>query len=226
MTLVIGFQLFDGLVICADSKESDGFTLRQVAKISHYEVWGDDEWSFGVGSAGHGLVCDDFADKVNRSLGRTPFNRDELRKIIAKEYKASHQQANETGDDISIVFGLSGNKGEDQSIFLGQGGHVAPAQIPADIGVGDGLSQFLLRNLFDHSMSCEEFARLCVSVIQLAQGYVDGVGEPIHAYYCKRGETSWRRYSQSDVVGMQRLSNHDIGQMLQDYWRSRNVDLG
>jgi hypothetical protein len=50
MTIALGFNCPDGIVLCADSMDTDGYTKTKVDKIWCYET--QDEWGIAVASAG------------------------------------------------------------------------------------------------------------------------------------------------------------------------------
>jgi hypothetical protein len=46
MTIALGFNCPDGIVLCADSMDTDGYTKTKVDKIWCYET--QDEWGIAV----------------------------------------------------------------------------------------------------------------------------------------------------------------------------------
>jgi hypothetical protein len=72
MTIALGFNCPDGLVLCTDSLESDGSTKSLVDKIWCYETQG--EWGIAVASAGEADFAESFTDNLRTLFTGESFN--------------------------------------------------------------------------------------------------------------------------------------------------------
>jgi 20S proteasome alpha/beta subunit len=59
MTIAVGFSHLNGMVLCADSLESDGVTKKRVNKIHTCDIGG--EWGYALACAGEGDLADSFS---------------------------------------------------------------------------------------------------------------------------------------------------------------------
>src|SRR5579862_2921075 len=62
MTIAIGFAHINGIVLCADSLESDGVTKKRVDKIHTCDIGG--EWGYALACAGEGDLSDTFVREL------------------------------------------------------------------------------------------------------------------------------------------------------------------
>jgi 20S proteasome alpha/beta subunit len=73
MTMAIGFKCDDGVVVCSDSLESDGFIKGFVAKckpMGVIQTGSEPTWGVAFAGAGGGGVLDKFVKETNEQLLR------------------------------------------------------------------------------------------------------------------------------------------------------------
>jgi hypothetical protein len=62
MTFIAGLRCQDGLVLCSDSLESDGYNKKNVQKLFFHEMEG--QWGAAFGCSGTGAACTNFSDRL------------------------------------------------------------------------------------------------------------------------------------------------------------------
>src|SRR3981081_2875848 len=81
VTFILGLHCRDGLVLCSDSLEADGYTKKTVQKLFKYEVEG--KWGIGFGCAGTAAACTNFSDRLMELLDdKEPYDRRGTEKLI------------------------------------------------------------------------------------------------------------------------------------------------
>ncbi|MGA2162851.1 MAG: hypothetical protein ABSH36_00100, partial [Solirubrobacteraceae bacterium] len=76
VTFVVGMKCHDGLVLCADTLESDGVTKTYHTKLSQF-LWNDgvEDWGLCWGASGSSYTCDKFKDKMKQAFKKQKYNR-------------------------------------------------------------------------------------------------------------------------------------------------------
>jgi 20S proteasome alpha/beta subunit len=221
MTLAIGFHCHDGLVLCADSLESDGYTVRQISKVRTYTV--PDAWAMGIACAGDGGPSDNFVDKL-KVLDHAPYDRRKLQATVEAVIKITQESYKDSA--FRVMIGLCEFKGSESMLFRNDGDCLAPVVGYAAIGLGSAFAEFFLRNIHEQSMGIDEAARLGALVVRLAESYVDGVRRPTSICSYRHGDTGWHLWDYSEVQRAERrCPDGEITALMRDYWRSRNSDV-
>ncbi len=108
VTFILGMKCADGLVLCADTLETDGVTKSYRVKLASL-LWddGNSEWGICWGASGHAFVCDKFKDKMRQTFKDQPYNRAAIedRIEVCLEFV---RQSYTAQDGIAVVIGLFG----------------------------------------------------------------------------------------------------------------------
>jgi 20S proteasome alpha/beta subunit len=170
VTFIVGMKCADGLVLCADSLESDGVTKSYRTKLASF-LWNDGLSSWGLcwGASGHAFVCDKFKDKMKQSFATQTYNRpaiEEKIEVCLQFIKQSYADR----DGITVVIGLFGNPGPDKNnpldLYLYRGSSdsacISPVREHCCAGMDVTLATFFLSNTYHPLMPVEHGKRLGV----------------------------------------------------------------
>src|SRR5437667_10396709 len=74
VTIALGFNCPDGIVLCTDSMDSDGVSKNKVNKIWCYET--QDQWGLSVASAGEADLMESFTNNLGELVTGEHFDKD------------------------------------------------------------------------------------------------------------------------------------------------------
>ncbi len=224
MTITLGFQCFDGIVLCADSLESDGVTKRFVEKLWTYEV--QDEWGIAIASAGEADLADSFNDDLKEVLGNSDF--DEV--ILLSKLKLAIKSVRESYPDAEFGFlaAVYGMPSLYKKLFrvTDESKHLGPIRRYQALGIGGGLATFLASQLYRNSMCVEECIRLGAFILAQVKEHTEGCGGPTSILsYGGIGQpaTSFKVWDRADIDAIEKeLSSEKLGDALWKFWESNN----
>lgn len=233
VTFILGLNCSDGIVLCADSLESDGMTRSYKNKLESVHI--SDEWGICWGGSGSSAVVDKFSDKLKFALGNGSFNRHEIENKMDTCLELIHQDY--PRDPISIVAGLFGRPqvtGPTKDIYLGhqerylyrgysQSACVSPVKDYSVAGMDVTLASFILGNTYHVLMSVMEAKRLGIFVTALMKKYAEGVGGPILVIFHTQHDSHWFRMDPEKVAEVEGdYSVEDADAQMSAYWAARN----
>ena len=124
MTIALGFNCPDGIVLCTDSLDSDGYSKAKVDKIWCYET--QDEWGIAVASAGESDFIDGLTANLAELFTGEQFDKDWIMVTLRKAINA----ARTTYPDLqwAALFSLFGPSAMDRRLLRvsAQSKHIAP----------------------------------------------------------------------------------------------------
>jgi|ERR1700733_1873592 len=178
MSACLGFKRFDGIVLCADSAELDGFVKRKARKVRAFSLEG--EWEVAVALAGGKGLGDGFWGALKEELGGDPFSEESVitTKIerVLKIYVDKYGATDETFRVLVAVHGCVLNP----SLFCQTEAMLSPIESAVAIGLGADLCEFLLSTFDDVHSSVHNAERLAVLIMSILADHVDGIDRPIH----------------------------------------------
>src|ERR1700730_12117643 len=162
MTVVVGFNCPDGLVLCSDSLVSDGYTKSLVNKIWAYDTQGD--WGMAVGQAGESDFCESFIENLKVLYSGYVFDED---KIIAQLRRAINAARITYPDlDWAALFAIFGPMGTRKLLRLShQSTHLTSGSYYEAVGIGSHLPKFLCSQMCGVLMQVEEAAELGTFIV-------------------------------------------------------------
>lgn len=235
MTFILGINCSDGIVLSADSLESDGMTRSYKNKLESWHV--SDEWGICWGGSGHSAVVDKFSDKLKFSLGNNSFNRHDIENKMDTCLEGIHQEYPRS--PISIIAGLYGRqliKEEEGEPYLGhhesylyrgfsESACFSPVRDYAAAGMDVTLASFVLGNTYHSLMHISEAKKLGIFVTSLIKKYAEGVGGQTLVVFHSHGESHWFRMDQKLVDSVELdYSVVDAEAQISAYWAARNPD--
>ncbi len=230
MTIALGMRCMDGLVLCADSLESDGVTKRMVRKLWLYEVQhqGRNEWGVAIASAGEADLADSFNDDLKQILGNSDFDEvtllSKLRTAL-RTVRLTYQEA--SFGFLAVVYG---NPTLYRKLFRVMDGssHMGPVTAYQAIGMGGSLANYLASKLYTPTMCVEEAARLGVLILSQVKEHVEGCSGPTCLVTfggvgvdAGRGFRTWTRDQIASVEA--ELSDEKFRQGLVNFWNENNA---
>ena len=220
MTFIVGFSCFDGLVLCADSLEEDGYTKRIVDKLGAQTIAG--EWGIGIGCAGTGPGITKFMAKLNELLGTDSYDRYKTEAVIEATLK--HMQEQYPKEAVEFVAGLWGPN-ETNMYRSYRDSHCLSVCPPLGFicaGMDLSLPDVVLDSIFDNLMGVEEAARLGIFVTAIMKERVDGCGGPTRVQLYKKGSTVWRDFEYEEVERIEKdFPMDEVYGMIYQYWRTK-----
>jgi hypothetical protein len=232
LTFILGLTCSEGIVLCADTLESDGMTRSYRNKLESVHI--SDEWGICWGGSGTAAVVDKFSDKLKFALGNESFNRHEVETKMDTCLELIHQDY--PRDPISVVAGLYGRplvKEDNKESYLGiyesylyrgfsQSACFSPIRDYAVAGMDVTLASFVLGNSYGVFMRLDEAQALGIFVTSLMKKYAEGVGGDITVVYKTSHESHWFRMHQQAVNEIERDYNGDADTHMSAYWAARN----
>lgn len=224
MTIALGFNCPDGIVMCTDSLEGDGYSKTSVNKIWCYET--QDIWGIAVASAGEADFADSFTENLKEIFTGEHFNKDWIMLTLRKAINAARL----TYPDLqwSALFSLFGPTPMDRALLRvsEQSKHIAPVSRYEALGIGSGLAKFLCTKMYTLFMGVEEAAELAVFIVLQCCKHVEGCDVPISLLSWKIGQKGWAPYPPSEVQKIvERFTNQTLRENLLKYWREQTPHL-
>ena len=253
MTIALGFLCYNGVVLCADSLESDGFTKHYVNKIQ-LSMHPRQKWGLAVAGAGDSAVFNTFVDRLRLSIADDEFDQEKLENKIGAVYKYARERYTNTPFRVLVaLYGFnekmrgdreyieelkkSGVKGTWESALYRDNNENCLERISTDpsfaaIGLASSLSAMFLKTLADWRMSVDEAAALGVHIIALAKEHVDGCGGHTNLVIQRLGSDGFERQYKPDPMSQANLGKlessqlRDFAENINSYWKAQNRKRG
>ncbi len=220
MTIALGLKCLDGIVILADSLETDGVTKKYVDKIWSYQV--GQEWGISIASAGEADLADSFNDTLDGILGNEGF--DEI-KLMGKLKSAIAQTRRAYPDsELAMIIGVFGPQMVKKLYRVtADSKHLGPIRIYEALGIGSSLVKFLCSQMFGQFILVEEAIRFGIFALSRCNEHVDGCGGPISVISKNKDNKGWTVEPPNRVLEIQtELAAGSFRRSLIDYWMTSN----
>jgi 20S proteasome alpha/beta subunit len=190
VTFIMGMKCVDGLVLCSDSLEADGYIKKNVQKLFNYEVPG--KWGVAFGCSGSSAACSNFGDRLLEQLrAESKFNRRTMEKTIEAHI---HYMAQEYPKEVlQVVLGLYSADPSETRLYRGQT-DAECLSIHSDYvcaGVDVSLARFLLDSVFGKSATVSDGAYLAAFISCAMKEKADGVGGPTQLILFRTNHPHW-----------------------------------
>ena len=162
--MAIGFLCHDGVVLCADSRESDGYVTRNVDKLSAMLYLDPDSW--GVAFAGAGEILDKFFDDAIDQIMKCNGRYDLVEIKHAVERTLASYRRRFRGNPLRIIMGVFHRDKRQSLLFKSDGSALSPISDYAQVGLGGALWEFLAFNLYHEDMGVKECAALGAFILK------------------------------------------------------------
>ena len=228
MTFVIGFHCFDGLAICADSEEGDGFSKRYVDKVWHRNV--PIEKAVCFGGAGDATAVEKFRDRYLLMMNQET----DLKSYVYIESVA--EKAREHIQDLHPRLGfdilLSQCDYTSGETHLARSYEGSEALRPIEqgdfacIGMDTSLAHLFVTSIFDSLTGVAEALRLGIYATAMMKIHAHGVSGPTCAWSYKKGDTQWERYLSPWIKSVEeQYPIGDLSKWLMTDWQKKNPDI-
>jgi 20S proteasome alpha/beta subunit len=220
MTIAIGFKCSGGVVLCADSLESNGPTKRMVSKLWCYQV--AEEWGIAIASAGDGDLSDSFTEQLGESLGNSDY--DESRLMEKLRVSVRQLRIDYPYDDFNMLVGIFSNAfPHTQKLYRVFGNHFGPIVSYQCIGVGSSVADFICSQIHTPLLSVRESERLGILTVARVKDIVEGCGGPTRVASFQLGQTDWRITPSTEILEIEsEFSEAGFREHMQAYWVAKN----
>jgi 20S proteasome alpha/beta subunit len=219
VTFIVGFKCFDGLVLCADSLEEDGYTKRLVNKLNAATI--AEEWGIGIGCAGTGAGITKFMAKLRELIGNGSYDRYHTEAVIEATLK--HMQEQYPQEGIELIGALWGPN-ETHMYRTYRDSHCLSVMGLGFVCAGMDLSlpDVVLDSIFDELMGVDEAVRLGIFVTAIMKDKVDGCGGPTRVLIYKKGHEGWRHLEDQEVAAIEcEFPMTEVYGMIYQYWQAK-----
>jgi 20S proteasome alpha/beta subunit len=213
MTFVLGMLCEDGIVMCSDSLEGDGYSKSNVKKLYGFtEAHGG--WGVAWGCSGDSPVIKRFNDKVLDLLGKEGPAYDRYRLEELFESLVRKMRDDYPNDRLSLVaafWGITQHQKQDLRLYsVKETSHCLSVEEKfACAGMDTSLGRFLLDSIYRKYLSVGEGEQLAVFVTAVMKEKADGVGGPTQLLGHYVSEKRWAE-SSSNLIAKAESSRYII----------------
>jgi hypothetical protein len=224
MTIALGFNCPDGIVLCTDSLDSDGVTKSKVDKIWCYET--QDQWGISVACAGESDFIESFTDNLGAIFTGEQFDNDWIMLTLRQAINAARLSY----PDLrwSALFSVFGPSPMDRKFLRvsENSKHLAPVARYEAIGIGSPLAKFLCSQMYTLFMTVQEAEDLAVFIVSQCIAHTDGCDYPISLLSYKVGQTGWGIAHPDQIQTLlSRFQGNELRKTLLDYWRGKTPHI-
>lgn len=222
VTFIVGFECYDGMVLCSESQEGDGYNKRYLYKLRSRDING--QWGIGFGCAGSSPAINRFTDKFRELLGYDAYDRYKTESIIEQALRYMQEQYPQDG--LEIIAGIWGPT-ETRLYRSFQTTHCISVENGyACIGMDVSLAKVIIESIFDESMGVDEALRLGVFVTTMAKECLDGCGGPIRAKVYRTGMGAWQDIPDDYLVKVEReFPPEEFYGSIFQYWKGKKLNV-
>jgi 20S proteasome alpha/beta subunit len=178
MTYIAAFHCREGIVMCADSQQTEGDYKNYVEKLAVVE---DHSYPLAIGGAGVGDLIDCVMDEIiERSKTERPKTKQELKRLINDSLKNVYAEDLPalvvTRQHRSPQYLIGAKTDEGFVIFYVQGKRVLGETEKAIVGYGTKYNVELLKRLYRPSLPMQQAVMLGIYLTLQSKKTDDGVG--------------------------------------------------
>jgi 20S proteasome alpha/beta subunit len=189
MTIAAGFVCADGIVLCADTQETTGYTKNNTEKIRH---WKDDGLCIAITGAGDAELIETVGERIQHALvwEYSPKEirwTDQVRDIIQQEISSAFERYiapyaafprdDWPGCDLLIVVTVKNEVNNYECLFKASGTTVRQIEFGGDcVGSGLILAKSLMERFCSSFMDLDELVLAMCYVMFQTKKWVEGCG--------------------------------------------------
>lgn len=201
MTIVAGFKSYEGIVLCADTQETVGFSKRNVPKLrfepndkADKGVPKDDLAVAFCGATNNGAFMDEMVDLAWEEV-QNATSLDEASDLIRRSIKSYHAEATKNYQvghlpDTELIYGIK--MFGDSRLFYSLGPAVTRRDQYATGGIGAYMADFLASRMYKDYLPLRQCLILAVYSLFQAKEHVEGCGGNSHIAILRNEGTSGR----------------------------------
>jgi 20S proteasome alpha/beta subunit len=198
VTFILGMRCTNGLVLCSDSEESDGYVKKNVQKLFQFEQPG--KWGVAFGCSGSAAACSNFGDRLLEQLQEeTAFNRRTMEKTIEAHIHYMRKEYPE--ERLQVVLGLYSMSPPDVRLYLADTNNecLSVHSDYACAGMDVSLARFLLDSVFDNRVNVRDGMYLAAFITHVMKQKAASVGGPTQLLHFRMEHPHWFAPSQKNV---------------------------
>jgi len=200
VTIIAGFKSYEGIVLCADTQETVGFSKRNVPKLrfepndkADKGVPKDDLAVAFCGATNNGAFMDEMVDLAWEEV-QTAASLDEASDLIRRSIKSYHAEATKNYQvghlpDTELIYGIK--MFGDSRLFYSLGPVTRRDQY-ATGGIGAYMADFLVSRMYKDYLPLKQCVILAVYSLFQAKEHVEGCGGDSHIAILRNEGTSGR----------------------------------
>jgi len=204
VTFVVGIKCKDGLVLCSDSLETDGYNKKFVQKLFKYEV--NDKWGLAFGCSGTSAACTNFGDRLLELMkDARVYDRRGTEKLI--EATMGYMKDQYPQETLDVVLGLWANDPNETRLYKAHTSTQCLSVEPtyACAGMDVSLGRFLLDSILEgDNIKTKEAVHIAPFVTSVVKEKADGVGGPTQMLFHAKGHPVWLEAHKPSVAEIEK----------------------
>ena len=183
MTIACGFVVRDGILLCADTLYTDGFTKEYRDKLF---PWARKGAAVCFALAGHDAIARMAVEDCQSALSNSKLRRlsiaDVIRTIrpvikeVQREYVDTAPYEERAVKTFSLLIGVASNSDESPKLFATSDAAIKPVDGFQCIGAGQHLGRYIIEPMYNPTLAISEAAILAIHTLAATKQRVDGVG--------------------------------------------------
>lgn len=218
MTFIVGLRCRDGLVIGADSLESDGIVKRRVNKIYRMPAG---NWELAIAGSGGGGIVEKFTREIKATLPAKPIDHYAVENFIEQTLAEFKLRYREREDQFSVLVGMFNKADDAYHLYRADSVVLAPVDDEAHIGTGNELWRLLCDALYRKKNSVQANIRIASFATRMAIHYSEGVDEPIQVVFYTAGQKAWKvlQGTELEIALRMRPEPGNIAEIIRNWWK-------
>jgi 20S proteasome alpha/beta subunit len=226
MTFIVGLKCTNGLVIGADSLETDGLVKRYRHKVEFINM---PAWGLCWAAASlHADAIDKFSADVKESCSSlSSYDRHRITDYVEAGLLIVQAKHQVRMDVVIGLFGLNAN-GTEFNLYRASSNPdlpgspcLAPEKEYHCVGMNDSLAQFILKQTYMPFIRVSEGVRLATFSISVMSNYAHGVEAPINVWSVTKDKQQWEPLLNREINAIeQELPVSGFEHLLANYWNN------
>jgi 20S proteasome alpha/beta subunit len=203
VTFIAGLRCPDGIVLCSDSLESDGYNKKNVQKLFKHEVQG--KWGIGFGCSGTAAACTNFSDRLLELMKDfEDYDRRGTEKLV--EATLAYMRREYPTESLDVIVGLWGCSPAETRLYRAQS-HCQCVSVESDYscaGLDVSLARFLLDSILTPTATVFDAMYIASFVTSIMKEKADGVGGPTQMFWHHTKGVRWAEAKKSEMSRIER----------------------
>jgi 20S proteasome alpha/beta subunit len=205
MTFILGMKCEDGIVLCSDSLEGDGYNKSYVEKL-HRFTGAQARWGIAWGCAGYSSIIKRFDDKMmevikNEAPEYDRYKLEQLFEIVMKKMRKDYPD--ERLSLVATIWGINDQNIHEARLYsIYETSYCLSAEDRfACAGMDVSLARFFLGSLYRKYLNVYEAEQVAIFITSVMKEKADGVGGPTQLIsHTVDGETDWFKSDPNSIA--------------------------
>lgn len=203
VTFIVGLRCKDGVVLCSDSLESDGYIKGNVQKLFKYELPG--KWGLAFGCSGTSAACSNFGDRLlERIADKVSYDRRSTERLI--ETTIAEMKQYYPNEFLDVIVGLWSLSPPENRLYKART-NTECLSIEANFvcaGMDVSLARFLLNSIFTDDVTVHDGGYIAAFVTNVMKEKADSVGGPTQLLCYVAGKEKWAAPKKEVIAKIER----------------------